>query len=260
MAMAAALECRVDDAGVGRIRFNRPEIHNAFDNALIESLGAAIDALARNAAVHAVVIAAAGVSFCAGGDLAWMLRMGEAREAENVADALKLARVLGGLATLPKPTLALVQGPAYGGGVGVVAACDIAVAAREARFALTEVRLGIIPAVISPYVVAAIGARAAARYALTAEPFDAGEALRLGLVHEVVAAGDLEAAAARTLGALARNSAEAMADAKALIRAIAGRPIDAALMQETAERIARARARPDAKTRIAAFLKRKQAR
>lgn len=258
--MADALAYSIDETGVGRIRFNRPQIHNAFDNALIESLGAAIEALGADARVRAVVIAAEGASFCAGGDLAWMLRMGEAPEAENVADALKLARVLGALATLPKPTLALVQGPAYGGGVGVIAACDIAIAAKEARFALTEVRLGIIPAVISPYVVAAIGARASARYALTAEPFDAAEALRLGLVHEVVAAGDLEAAGARMLTALGRNSPEAMADAKALIRAVAGRPVDAALMQETAQAIARARTRPDAQARVAAFLKRKQGR
>ncbi len=258
--MAEALVYSIDDEGVGRIRFNRPEIHNAFDNALIESLGGAIEALAADSHVRAVVIAAEGASFCAGGDLAWMLRMGEAPDAENVADALKLARVLGALATLPKPTLALVQGPAYGGGVGVVAACDIAIAAKEARFALTEVRLGIIPAVISPYVVAAIGARAAARYALTAEPFDAAEALRLGLVHEVAAAGALEAAGARMLAAMGRNSAEAMADAKALIRAVAGRPVDAALMEETAQAIAHARTRPDAKARIAAFLNRKQGR
>ena len=260
MATTAALECHVDDAGLGHIRFNRPEIHNAFDTALIESLSAAIDALGGDAAVRAVVIAAEGPSFCAGGDLAWMLRMARAPAAENVADALKLAGVLNALATLAKPTLALIQGPAYGGGVGIVAACDIAIAAREARFALTEVRLGIIPAVISPYVVAAIGARAAARYALTAEPFDADQALRLGLVHEVVAASDLEAAAARTLAAFSRNSAEAMADAKALIRAIAGRPVDAALMAETAQAIARARARPDAQARIAAFLRRKHGR
>ena len=258
--MADALAYSIDEDGVGRIRFNRPQIHNAFDNALIESLGGAIEALAADARVRAVVIAAEGASFCAGGDLAWMLRMGEAPDAENVADALKLARVLNALATLSKPTLALVQGPAYGGGVGVVAACDIAIAAEEARFALTEVRLGIIPAVISPYVVGAIGARAAARYALTAEPFDATEALRLGLVHEVVAAGDLEAAGARMLAALGRNSTAAMADAKALIRTVAGRPVDAALMQETAHAIARARARPDAQARIAAFLKRKQGR
>lgn len=255
--MADALAYSIDEAGVGRIRFNRPQIHNAFDSALIESLGAAIEAMGADARVRAVVIAAEGVSFCAGGDLAWMLRMGEAPEAENLADALKLARVLGALAALPKPTLALVQGPAYGGGVGVVAACDIAIAAEEARFALTEVRLGIIPAVISPYVVAAIGAREAVRYALTADPFDATEALRLGLVHEVVAAGDLEAAGARMLAALGRNSPEAMADAKALIRAVAGQPVDAALMQETAQAIARARARPEAQARIATFLKRK---
>lgn len=258
--MADALAYSIDEAGVGRIRFNRPQIHNAFDNALIESLGAAIEALGADGRVRAVVIAAEGASFCAGGDLAWMLHMGEAPEAENAADALKLARVLHALATISKPTLALVQGPAYGGGVGVVAACDIAIAEPDARFALTEVRLGIIPAVISPYVVAAIGARAAARYALTAEPFDATEALRLGLVHEVVAAGALEEAGARMLAALGRNSTAAMAESKALMRAVAGRPVDAALMEETAEAIARARARGDAHDRIAAFLKRKEGR
>jgi methylglutaconyl-CoA hydratase len=186
-----------------------------------------------------------------------MRRMGEAGEAENVEDALRLAELLDVLDRLPKPTVALVNGPAYGGGVGLVGACDIAIAAADTVFAMTEVRLGLIPAVISPHVLAAIGPRQARRYFVTGESFSAAEALRIGLIHEVVEADALDAAGRRMLATLAANGPRAMAEVKTLIRDVAGRPIDAALMRDTAERIARARASEEGRTRIAAFLEKR---
>lgn len=174
---------------------------------------------------------------------------------ENVADARALAEMLETLHRLPKPTVAVVQGPAYGGGVGLVAACDIAIASREAaRFALTEVRLGLIPATISPYVIAAIGQRQASRYFLTAEVFDAEEALRIGLVHVLAPNASLHDAAAEVLKALAAGAPGAQAASKDLIRAVAGRPVDRDMIRDTAERIATARASDEARERVRAFL------
>lgn len=249
---------RRDEAGCTWLTLARPHAHNAFDERLIEVLTAALRCAAADSGCRAVVLAAEGASFCAGADLDWMRRQGAAAFEDNVADALKLAALLHTLDELPKPTLAVVQGPAFGGGVGLVACCDIAIAAERARFAMTEVRLGLIPAVISPHVLAAIGARAARRYFLTGEAFDAAEALRLGLVHQVVAADQLAAAARATLDVIAANSVAAMADAKALIRAVSGRPFDAALRRDTAERIARARASAEAQERLAAFFARRE--
>ena len=205
--------------------------------------------------VRVVAIRATGENFSAGADLRWMRRMADFTFEENVEDALKLADMLRTLDTLSKPTIALVQGPSLGGGVGLVAACDIVIAARErAVFALTEVRLGLVPATISPYVVAAIGARQARRYFLTAERFDADEAARIGLVHLVVPADELNAAADRVVRDLLASGAGALTQAKDLIGLVAHRPVDDDLMQETARRIAQARASEDAKLRIAAFL------
>ena len=252
-----AVTLNVDDRGVGWLRLNRPQIHNAFDEALIARLTDCLREVGGRPDVRAVALAAEGRSFSAGADLEWMRRLGGASLEDNVADALKLAEMLDVLNTLPKPTLAVVQGPAFGGGVGLVACCDIAIAAETARFAMTEVRLGLIPAVISPHVLAAIGARASRRYFITGEAFDAFEALRLGLVHRVVPGAELQAAADAMLATLAQNSLEAMADAKALIRDVDGRPLDADLRRTTAERIARARASDDGRARIAAFLEKR---
>lgn len=249
-----------DELGCVWLTLARPDVHNAFDEHLISALTATLRRLAAEPSCRAVVLAAEGSSFCAGADLDWMVRQGAASFDDNVADALALAEMLHVLDELPKPTLALVQGPAYGGGVGLVACCDIAIAADGATFAMTEVRLGLIPAVISPHVLAAIGSRAARRYFVTGEVFDATEALRLGLVHQVVAADQLAAAARPLLTRIAGNSAAAMADAKALIRAVAGRPFDAGLRRDTAERIARARASADAQHRLKEFLARRRPR
>lgn len=249
-----AVTLSIDDRGVGWLRLNRPQVHNAFDEVLIASLTDGLRDVGGRTDVRAVALVAEGRSFCAGADLEWMRRLGGASFEDNVTDALKLAEMLDVLDTLPKPTLAVVQGPAYGGGVGLVACCDIAIAADHARFAMTEVRLGLIPAVISPHVLAAIGPRAARRYFLSGEAFGAAEALRLGLVHRVVPAAELPAAADAMLATLAQNSLAAMADAKALIRDVTGRPLDAGLRRTTAERIARARASDDGRGRIAAFL------
>jgi methylglutaconyl-CoA hydratase len=245
--------CEIADA-VARITLDRPEVHNAFDDRLIARLTETLEALAADPSVRVVVLAAAGKSFSAGADLAWMQRMAAYGEAENLADARRLAHLMATLNRLAKPTLALVQGPAIGGGVGLVACCDMAVAARSAFFQLSEVRLGLTPAVISPYVVEAIGARAARRYLLTAERFDADEAWRLGLVHQVVPDGELEPAGAALIGALAAGGPEAKKAAKDLIFAVGGRPIDAALIEDTAGRIARQRAGAEGRDGVAAFL------
>ena len=243
---------------VATLWLNRPELHNAFDDRLIGETTEALDALARDPAARVVLLAGKGKSFSAGADLAWMRRMAGYSEAENEADAGALAGLLHRLDSLPKPTVALVQGAAIGGGVGLVAACDMAIAAEGAEFALSEVRLGLIPAVISPYVVAAIGPRAARRYALTAERFDAARAAALGLVDKVVPADSLLAEGAALAAVLARNGPEAMADAKALIAHVAGRPIDAGLRAETARRIARRRASAEGREGVAAFLEKRK--
>ncbi len=248
----------IDEAGVARVTLNRPEVHNAFNDDLIAELTAALVRLEQDPAVRAVVLAAAGKSFSAGADLNWMKRMAGYSEEENRADARGLAGLMRSLNELAKPTVALVQGAAYGGGVGLVACCDIAIAATRASFCLSEVKLGLIPAVISPYVIAAIGERAARRYFVTAERFDAETALRLGLVQEVVAPEELEAAGRRVLEALLAGGPEAQAAAKRLVRDMAGRPIDDALVEETAKRIAEVRAGDEAREGISAFLEKRR--
>lgn len=245
----------VDAERTAWLTLNRPEVHNAFDDAQIVRLTDALRDLGDDPDVRTVAVTANGKSFSAGADLNWMGRMAEYTFAENVADAEKLAEMLETLNHLPKPTVAVVQGPAYGGGVGLVAACDIAVASREAaRFALTEVRLGLIPATISPYVIAAIGQRQARRYFLTGEAFDADEAQRIGLVHVVAPAAALLDAAREVLKALAAGAPGAQAASKDLVRAVAGRPTDPHMIRDTAERIAAARASDEARERIRAFL------
>ena len=246
--------------GVGRITLNRPEVHNAFDDVLIAELDAALGELGEDRAVRVVVLAGNGKSFSAGADLNWMRRMAGSGHAENVADALKLGDLLARLARLPKPVVAVVQGPAYGGGVGLVAACDIAIAGEAASFMLSEVKLGLIPAVISPHVVRAIGARQARRYFLTAERIDAARALALGLVHQVVADDALAAAAQALIDRLLANGPAAMAAAKSLIDAVADRPLDQAMIEDTARRIAETRAGAEGREGIAAFLDKRQPR
>jgi methylglutaconyl-CoA hydratase len=241
-------------AGVASLALARPEVHNAFDEVLVAELTAALTALDADPAVRVVVLRGQGASFCAGGDLNWMRRMAHYGDAENLADANALAGMLKTLARLTKPTLARVHGAAYGGGVGLVACCDIALAAPDAVFALSEARLGLIPATIGPYVIEAIGARAAHRYFLTAERFGAIEALRLGLVHDVVPAAELDGRVDALVRALLQAGPGAQAASKALIHAVAGRPIDDAVIADTAARIAAVRASDEGREGVAAFL------
>jgi methylglutaconyl-CoA hydratase len=250
----ANLTERVDIGGIATLTLDRPDRHNAFDDAVIAELTASLERLGSQDGVRAVVLASTGRSFSAGADLEWMRRMAGYSEAENQADAEALARMLHALDRLPRPTLALVQGPAYGGGVGLVACCDVAIASERASFCLTEVKLGLTPATISPYVVNAIGPRQARRYFITAEVISAARAQEIGLVHEVVPEPELEVARDRVLGALLQGAPAAQADAKALVFLREGRAVDAALAQETSRRIAQRRASPEGREGLGAFL------
>ncbi len=239
---------------VALLMLNRPDVHNAFDETLIAELIQALREVDADPRVRAVVLLGSGASFCAGADLAWMRRMANFEYAENVTDAGVLATMLRTLAGLSKPTIARVHGAAYGGGVGLVACCDIAVAAQDATFALSEAKLGLIPATISPYVVEAIGARAARRYFLTAERFTAAEAYRIGLVHDIVLPAELDGRINELLGALLLAGPHAQKESKALVRAVAHRPIDERVVTDTVERIAVVRASDEAREGVAAFL------
>ncbi len=254
---AAGIDLR-REGPIARLTLARAERHNAFDDRLIAALIEALATIAADLQARVLIIAAEGRSFSAGADLDWMRRMAEADEAANLRDARQLARLLESLAHLPIPTIALVQGAAYGGGVGLVAACDFAIASPAANFALSEVKLGLIPAVISPYILAAIGPRAAKRLFLSAERIDATEALRLGLITEIVAADRLRERGEALAAELLANAPQAMAAAKDLLREVASRPLDAALIEETAKRIARQRAGAEAREGIAAFLEKRK--
>ena len=239
---------------------NRPDVHNAFNAEVIAELTVTFTALDADADTRAVVVAGAGKSFCAGADLNWMKEMASYTRAQNLADAQALAAMLRTLNGLSKPTIARVHGAAMGGGVGLVACCDIAIAAQEATFALSETKLGLIPATISPYVIEAIGTRYARRYFLTAERFDAAEAYRIGLVHDIVQQVELDGRINELLGALLVAGPAAQAECKALIRGVSHRPIDAQVIAGTARHIADVRVSPEGKEGIAAFLgKRKPA-
>lgn len=257
--MADAVLLSVDAQGRATVTLNRPELHNAFDDALIARLTEALEAVGGRSDVRAVVLAAQGKSFSAGADLGWMRRMAGYSTTENRADAERLARLLHVLDALPKPTVARVQGAAIGGGVGLVAACDVAVAAEGAVFALSEVRLGLIPAVISPYVIGAIGPRQARRYMLTAERFDAAEAQRIGLVHACVPAARLDETVDGIVAALLLGGPEAVRESKMLAREAGGSPDDA-VRADTAARIARLRASPEGKEGVSAFLEKRKPR
>ncbi|ACI97825.1 enoyl-CoA hydratase/isomerase family protein [Rhodospirillum centenum] len=243
--------------GVATVTLNRPEVHNAFNDAVIGELTAVFRRLGGDPAVRAVLLRGNGPSFSAGGDLAWMRRMAGYGPEENRRDALALAEMLRTLNELPKPTVAVVHGNAFAGAVGLVSCCDVALAADSVQFALTEVRLGLIPATIAPYVIAALGARACRRYFLTAERFSALEAHRLGLVHEVVPAHILDAAVEKLVSRLLEGGPRALAESKRLIREVAGRPVDDALMADTAERIAAARASEEGREGVAGFLEKR---
>ena len=247
------------EAGVATIWMNRPDVHNAFNAQLIADLTTACIELDADDAVRAVVLAGRGKSFSAGADLNWMKAAGEASEAENFADAMKLAGMLRTLAEMKKPTIARVHGAALGGGMGLASACDICIASDRAVFATSEVKFGIIPAAISPYVIRAIGERQAYRYFQTAERINAMRAAALGLAHEAVVTEELDAKVKEVVEALLQGGPKSQAAAKDLIRAVANRPVSDAVVEDTARRIARLRATPEAKEGLAAFLDKRPA-
>lgn len=245
------------DNGVVVLTLNRPEVHNAFNDELIAALIEGLQALNSDPSVRVVQLRGAGKSFSAGADLNWMQRMAQYSWEENYQDSLKLASLMSTLANMSMPTMAVVQGAAFGGGVGLVAACDFALASDRASFCLSEVKLGLIPAVISPYVVRAIGARAARRYFVTAERFDADTALRTGLVQEVVPHDTLTQRADEVCDAIANNGPLAVREAKKLVSLVAESPIDEEIIRETANRIADRRASPEGMEGIRAFLEKR---
>ena len=254
--MTRALSFSVN-AHVATITLARPELRNAFGDEMVAEITEAFTSVGERSDVRAVVLAAEGPAFCAGADLNWMRRMAEYSRDENRADAGALAAMLRAVHECPKPTIARVQGDAYAGGVGLVACCDMAVAAEGAGFCLSEVKIGLIPATISPYVIRAMGARAAHRYLLTGERFSAGEARRIGLVHEVAQAGQLDTVVDGWLEHLLGAGPDAVRACKRLVIDVAGREIDEQLIAATVESIAGIRAGNEAREGIAAFLARR---
>ena len=257
--MPPSLETRLEGA-VARLGLTRTAVHNAFDAGLIADLTAALQAIAADPGVRVLVLEAEGASFSAGADLNWMRGMAAASEADNREDSLALARLMRTLDALPKPTIARVQGAAFGGGVGLVACCDIAIGVPEAKFGLTESRLGLLPAVISPYVIAAIGARNARRYFATAELFDTEEALRIGLLHDVVNPTALDTAVQRQIDLLLKAGPIASANAKALIRDVCAHADGAKHDADNASLIARLRVSPEGQEGLSAFLDKRKPR
>jgi len=242
------------EAGVATVTLNRPEVRNAFNDDVIAEMTAVFSELAERAEVRCIVLAGNGPAFCAGADLHWMKRMAGYSRDENLADAAALANMLRQLHHCPKPTIARVQGDVYAGGTGLVAACDIAVSVDSAQFCLSEVKLGLIPATISPYVIRAMGARAAHRYFLTAERFDAAEALRIGFIHQVVTAGQLDGAVAALANTLVQAGPEAIKACKALVQDVAGKDITQLLIDRTVHAIADIRVSDEGREGIQAFL------
>jgi methylglutaconyl-CoA hydratase len=249
----------IDISGaVATIWMNRPDRHNAFDETLIRELTEAVDTLTARDDIRVLVLAGRGASFSAGADLGCMKRQGAATEDQNAADALAMGRMFMALRHAQKPIIARVQGAAIGGGMGLVAACDIAVAAPEAVFATSEVRLALIPAVISPLVAAAIGERQCRRYFLTGERISAERAEAIGLIHEIAGEDGLDAAVARIAADLLKGAPEALTEAKALITRVAGRPFESDLVAETAGLIAARRATDEAREGLSAFLEKRK--
>ena len=246
--------------GIARITLDRPELRNAFDDTLIAALTKAFSEVGGDAAVRVVVLAGTGPAFCAGADLNWMKRMAAYGYDENLADARALAGMLSSLDRLPKPTIARVHGPVFAGGTGLVAACDMAIGTPEAKFCLSEAKLGLSPATISPYVIRAMGEHEARRYFLTAEVFDAAEALRIGMLSAVVPAAELDSTIDGLSKHLLAGGPQAHAKIKDLIRAVSGRPVESALTEDTAKRIAEIRVSPEGREGIASFLEKRKPR
>jgi methylglutaconyl-CoA hydratase len=248
----------VDERGIATVTLNRPDVRNAFDDAAIAELTALFGRLGADPTVRIIVLTGAGSAFSAGGDLNWMRRMAGYSEAENLADAAAMAEMLRTINETPKPVVARVNGVAFAGGVGLICCCDIAIAAEDALFAVSEVRLGLVPATIAPYLVAAIGPRAARRYNLTGESFSAAEALRIGLVHQVVAKEKLDETVAAIIAVLLLGAPGAQALGKAMIAQVAGEKVTPSLMAQTARVIAGARTLPEGREGLAAFLEKRK--
>ena len=243
---------------IATVTLNRPDVRNAFNETTIAELTQAFSALGSEPSIRAIVLAAHGVAFCAGADLNWMKKMADYSHDENLADAGQLATMLQTIYSCPKPVIAKVQGDCYAGGMGLVAACDIVVSVDSAHFCLSEVKLGLIPATISPYVIKAMGENAARRYFLTAERFTASEAQRIGFAHEVVAAELLDGKVAELVKALVSNSPNAVRQAKTLVREVGGREISATLIASTVNGIAQIRASDEGREGVRSFLEKRK--
>ena len=254
--MHEPLDFAIDSAGIGRITLNRPKRANSIDPELADALMAALDHCAAEPKLRVLVLLGVGRTFCAGIDLNWMKEGGSASYDDNYADALKLARILYRLHTLPVPTIAAVSGHAIGFGVGLIAACDVAVAVDTAVLRFSEVRLGIIPAVISPYAVAAMGIRACQRYFLSGESFPAADAVRLGLIHQLCKLDELGVATAQIVAELLAGKREAQKAAKLLLDDARPVRLDETVLEDTARRLAEIRSTPEAQAALAEFLKR----
>ena len=257
--MSQKVLSRIDADGNATVLLNRPEAHNAFDPEMVDALTATYRKLGADARVRAVVLAGAGENFCAGADIAHMKKSAKFTRAQNLENARTMAAMFQAIQTAPKPTIACVTGAVRGGGVGLVAACDIAIATRNATFRLSEVRLGIVPAMIGPYVIAAVGARMARRYMLTAEEFDVAEAFRIGLVHEISEPEELSGKVGQILAWLYAGGPHAIAEVKRLVPVMAESSLDAALVEKTAQSIATIRATPEAQEGLSAFLEKRKA-
>lgn len=251
------LQVEVRDA-VGTIWLNRPDVRNALDDRMVAELSGALAALAEDPQVRVLVLAGRGLAFCAGGDLNWMKKSADYSEEQNQSDALKLAEMLRALYEIGKPTIARVHGAAFAGGMGLAAACDIVVADPSAEFCLSEVRLGLIPATISPYIVRALGAKAAQRYMLTGERISAQTAHRMGFVNELCQDEPVDAVVALLTRALLAGGPEAIRESKRLVQCVANRDIDSLLAADTARRIAAVRASVEGREGIASFLQKRR--
>ena len=255
---SARVLTQVDDYGNVTVSLNRPEVHNAFDPEMVAALTDVLEAVAQDDSIRAVVIAGEGKSFCAGADIAHMRKSAKFTKAQNYRNATESARMFHALYTLNKPTVAAVHGAVRGGGCGIIAACDIAIATRTATFRLSEVKIGIIPAMISPYVIAAMGERQARRYMLSGEEFDAAEAWRTGLVHDIVEEQELATRVGEMLGQLYTSGPRAVQTIKQLIPQSAHSPIGAGIVAETSKIIADLRATPEAQEGLTAFLEKRK--
>lgn len=256
--MSESVLYAVDENGVATITLNRPEKHNAFDDGLIAQLTHLFQQAGNDTAIRAVVLAANGKSFCAGADVAWMQRMANYSYDENLRDANALATMLHTLNTLPKPTIARVQGSAYGGAVGLIACCDMAIGSKMSKFCLSEVKLGLVPATISPYVIEAIGARLARRYFLSAEVFSSRRARRIGLLSESVTEEELDSTIDDIVSHILKNGPVAVAAAKQLISDVAQRPIDRELIAQTSACIAAIRTSDEGQEGLQSFLNKRK--